>query len=256
MRASLPRTIWIIIRTLYSTLKISIMGLYLRYRGAYDREFADRILRWWAGFLLESVDCTYEVSNKHAVKITTGKPFIIMSNHLSHYDIPLIFVALPGSIRMLTKKELFKVPIWGRALKAAEFLSIDRHNREQAIKDLDNARAQMATGLAVWIAPEGTRSRSGKLGTFKKGGFVLAIQTQAMIIPVGITGSEKILHANSLLKFNLSQHVKVNIGPPIDASRYSLESRDQLIENTRDAIATLTGEKKQADLLPTGTDML
>jgi 1-acyl-sn-glycerol-3-phosphate acyltransferase len=72
-----------------------------------------------------------------------------MSNHRSHYDIPLIFLSLPGSIRMLTKKELFNIPIWGRGLRAAEFLSIDRRDHAQAMKDMEYAKERMQSGIVL-----------------------------------------------------------------------------------------------------------
>jgi 1-acyl-sn-glycerol-3-phosphate acyltransferase len=142
---------------------------------------------------------------------------------------------------MLTKKELFKIPLWGSGMKAAEFISIDRHDHEQALKDLDEARKMMETGIVLWVAPEGTRSRTGKLGEFKKGGIMLALQMGAVIIPVGIQGSEKILKPDSF-EFNLNQKVLVNIGETIDASNYSMDERDRLMNDIRRAMLDLSGQ--------------
>lgn len=241
MKASFLQKMWIMVKTVASTLGISILVLYMRFTKTYDREYSDGVLRWWANLLLDSVRVYRKVSNPHLVTIQPGKPYIIMSNHRSHYDIPLIFTSLPGSIRMLTKKELFKVPIWGRGLKAAEFLSIDRHDHSQALKDLETAKEKMRSGIILWIAPEGTRSRNGALGEFKKGGFMVAIQTGATIIPVGIVGSEKILKPKSR-DFYLDQSVEIKVGKPIDASAYTIESRDELMEEVRESIASLIGE--------------
>jgi 1-acyl-sn-glycerol-3-phosphate acyltransferase len=144
---------------------------------------------------------------------------------------------------MLTKKELFRVPIWGKGMQAAEFISIDRHNLEQALKDLDEARKIMQSGIVLWLAPEGTRSRTGRLQDFKKGGFMLALQTGAVIIPVGIKGSETILPPDTF-GFVLGRKIEVNIGEPIDSSLYTLEQRDALMQNVRQAIEGLTGEKE------------
>lgn len=239
MKASFIQKTGIIIKSIYVTLKISLLGIYLRYSNIYERDYADKVLRWWSQRLLDIVSATYEVLNPHQVSLIPGRPYIVMSNHRSHYDIPLIFVSLPGSIRMLTKKELFKVPIWGRGLKAAEFLSVDRRNREQAIKDMNIARDKMESGIVVWIAPEGTRSRTGCLGEFKKGGFITAIQTGATIIPVGIKDTDRILKPDTW-DFYLDQKVMVNIGSPIDASKYSIEKRDQLMQDVRNSIISLT----------------
>ncbi len=241
MKASFLKRILIILTTIAPTLVISIYGLYMRFTNTYDREHATNVLRWWSTILLKAVDASWEVKNPHHVTITPGRAHIIMSNHRSHYDIPLIFVSLPGSIRMLTKKELFKIPIWGRAMKAVEFISIDRHNHEQALRDLDEARKMMESGIVLWVAPEGTRSRTGKLGEFKKGGIMLALQMGAVIIPVGIQGSQKILKPDSF-EFNLNQKVLVNIGETIDASGYSMDERDRLMNDIRRAMQDLSGQ--------------
>jgi 1-acyl-sn-glycerol-3-phosphate acyltransferase len=240
MKASFLMKILIIIKTVASTLGISVFALYLRFTKTYDRRFADSILRWWSQYLLKTVKATWEVINPGQVMLVPGKPYIIMSNHRSHYDIPLIFISLPGSIRMLTKKELFNIPLWGRGLKAAEFLSIDRHNHEQALRDLVDAKNKMESGVVLWIAPEGTRSRTGELQPFKKGGFMLALQMKAMIIPVGINGSENIHNPDSTDLF-LNQRARVNIGRPIDASLYSMRQRDRLMQDVRNAIEELVG---------------
>jgi 1-acyl-sn-glycerol-3-phosphate acyltransferase len=241
MKASLFRKVLIIVQSTASTLGISLFALYMRITNTYDRKLSDRILRWWSGYLLKAAKVRYEVSNPHNVTLEAGVPYIVMSNHRSHYDIPLIFVSIHGSIRMLTKKELFKVPIWGRGLKAAEFVSIDRKNHGQAMKDLEIAKAQMQSGIVLWIAPEGTRSRSGALGGFKKGGFMVAIQTGAMIVPVGIQNTEKILPPDTL-SFNLNQQVRLTLGEPIDASKYDIEQRERLMEEVRDAIQALANQ--------------
>lgn len=241
MKASLIRKLLIVAQSIASTLGISLFALYMRITNTYDRKLADRILRWWSGYLLKAVNVGYEVSNPHNVTLEPGIPYIVMSNHRSHYDIPLIFVSIHGSIRMLTKKELFKVPVWGRGLKAAEFVSIDRKDHDQAMKDLETAKAQMKSGIVLWIAPEGTRSRTGALGDFKKGGFMVAIQTGAVIIPVGIAHTEKILPPDTW-EFHLNQQVRFNIGKPIDASKYGIEQRDRLMEDVRDAIQSLASQ--------------
>ncbi|MBU1671298.1 MAG: 1-acyl-sn-glycerol-3-phosphate acyltransferase [Actinobacteria bacterium] len=226
----------------YATLRITLVVLYrVNFRGGYPREFGDRLLRWWAGKLVDSVRIRYVVHDPHGLELEPGKRYIIMSNHRSHYDIPLVILALPGSIRMLTKKELFKVPLWGRGLKAGEFISIDRSDIEQAKKDLAAARRKMESGVVLWIAPEGTRSRTGKLGPFKKGGSIMAIESGATIIPVGIQGTENVLRPKTL-DFHLDQDVTINVGQPIEASRFTIEQKDLLLAEVRGAIAELCGE--------------
>jgi 1-acyl-sn-glycerol-3-phosphate acyltransferase len=242
MRANLLQKLRIMAVTIYATLTITIIVLYrVNLRGGYPREFGDKWLKWWAGKLVGAVRIRYKLIDPLDTKIEPGKRYIIMSNHRSHYDIPLMNLTMPGSVRMLTKKEFFKVPLWGRGLVAGEFISIDRSDFEQAKKDLDAARAKMESGVVLWIAPEGTRSRTGRLGPFKKGGFVMAVESGATIIPVGVQGTENVLKPKTS-EFFLDKDVTITIGTSIEASRYTMEDKDQLIDEVRASIAELCGE--------------
>jgi len=242
MKASFIRKVLIMIVSLYVTLRITVIVLYWTgIKGGYPRKDGDGLLTWWSNGLVNAARIKKTVFDPFNVRIEPGKRYIIMSNHRSLYDIPLSILSLPGSIRMLTKKELFRIPLWGRGMAAGEFISIDRHNIEQAKKDLKAAGEKMEDGIVLWIAPEGTRSRTGRLGSFKKGGFILAIETGAQIIPVGIRGSEKVLPAKTW-DFYLDQQVAIHIGKPIDASAYTLENKDALIEAVRRELNALCGE--------------
>ena len=242
MKASPPRKILIMLVSLYVTLRITIIVLYwMNFKGGYPRKDGDGLLNWWSNGLVNAVRIQKTVFDPFGIRIEPGKRYIIMSNHRSHYDIPLTILSLPASIRMLTKKELFKIPLWGRGMAAGEFICIDRKNIEQAKQDLKKAREKMEDGIVLWISPEGTRSRTGRMGPFKKGGFILAIEAGAQIIPVGIRGSEKVLQPKTW-EFFLDQKVDIHIGKPIDASAYTLENKDELIEAVRREISILCGE--------------
>jgi 1-acyl-sn-glycerol-3-phosphate acyltransferase len=242
MKASLPRKIFIMLVSLYVTLRITVIVLYwVSFKGGYPRKDGDRLLNWWSNGLVNAVRIKKTVFDPFSIRIEPGKRYIIMSNHRSHYDIPLTILSLPASIRMLTKKELFRIPLWGRGMAAGEFISIDRNNIEQAKHDLKKAREKMEDGIVLWIAPEGTRSKTGRMGTFKKGGFILAIEAGAQIIPVGIRGSEKVLQPKTW-EFFLDQKVDIHIGKPIDASSFTLENKNELIEVVRSEISVLCGE--------------
>ncbi|MDY0039887.1 MAG: lysophospholipid acyltransferase family protein [Desulforhabdus sp.] len=241
MKASKLEAYLIVLKSLAITLWISIETIYKVYRGIETREQCDRRLRWWSAKLLSYLRLSYASVNPKGVSFTPGKPYIIMSNHSSLCDIPLIFVTMPGSIRMLTKKELFDVPIWGRGMREGEFISVDRDNRRQALKDLQEAQRKMESGIILWVAPEGTRSQTGKLGHFKKGGFMLAMKTGATIIPVGIRGAFHVLPAKTL-DFQLGSPVEVHIGEPVDASKFTAKTRNQLMQQVEQQLLQLTGQ--------------
>lgn len=236
-----------IMRSIWATFTISLQVLINAARGKLNRQKVDQLTRKWSNKLLQIVGLNYQVAGQAFTHYPANRCIILMCNHSSLYDIPLAISALPGSIRMLAKRELFKVPIWGQAMRAAEFLSIDRKNREQAIKDLQAARAKMQDGIVLWIAPEGTRSKDGTLLPFKKGGFILAIQTGAIIIPVGIRGAAEVLAARTLA-LNFNQHVDIHLGEPIDAAEYTLETKDQLMTRVRDSLSKLVSKADTPNL--------
>jgi 1-acyl-sn-glycerol-3-phosphate acyltransferase len=209
--------------------------------GKCPRASVDAWMQSWARKIIHAVRLHYTVCNPSQVNFNQPRNYIIMSNHSSHYDIPIIVLSVPGSVRMLTKQELLRIPIWGLSLTRAEFVYIDRHNREQAIRDLDNAKEKLISGIRLWIAPEGTRSRTGTMQTFKKGGFMLAIQTGAIIVPVGIRGANRVLPAKTW-QFHLNQRVEVTIGEPVDASQYTIDDRNKLMQVVEHRIREASGQ--------------
>ncbi len=237
---------WLFLKCSLVTLYISVVTIFEFRFGKFTRQGGDQRLRWWSSKLLEYIDLKYELHNTNHFEFKPNHPYIIMCNHTSLFDIPLTFMAFKGSIRMLAKKELFSVPVWGKGMELGEFVSIDRFNRGQALKDLQKAREKMGSGIILWIAPEGTRSRNGKLQPFKKGGFVLALETGATIIPLAIRGAEEVMPYGKSKVYMHSQ-VELYVGQPIDARNYKPEDRNLLIEDVRKVLQSLLGEKYRSD---------
>lgn len=247
MKANFFQTLWILIRSISITAFYCVASIYKHFRGTTNREWVDDILQRWTSHLLRFAKVHYTVINPHGVKPEPGKPTIIMCNHSSLYDIPLGYKAFPEhSMRMLAKKELSRIPIFGRGMADAEFVFIDRQHRNQAVKDLQKAKELMESGILLWISPEGTRSKSGKLAPFKKGGFVTAIEAEATIIPMGIRGAFDILPAKKIFAVHLNEHAEIHIGKPIDAGKYTLGNKNELIDLVWDRINTLTGESEES----------
>ncbi|KTC91876.1 lysophospholipid acyltransferase family protein [Legionella cincinnatiensis] len=242
MKINQFRTAWVICALMFYTAVTSIRCISKYFLSTLNRSWTDKALHHWVDQLLNEVQVEYKVINPFNIQPQAGKATIIMCNHSSAYDIPLAFKAFPNhSIRMLSKKELAKIPLMGKAMAAAEFPFIDRKNKYQAIKDLAFAQHLMESGIIMWIAPEGTRSKDGKLGPFKKGGFITAIQSKATIIPIGIRGANNILPARSF-NIHLKQKAEIHIGKPIDASQFTLGNKEELIKQTFIAIKELVGE--------------
>jgi 1-acyl-sn-glycerol-3-phosphate acyltransferase len=148
--------------------------------------------------------------------------YVYMSNHQSHLDIPMLYAALPGrTIRMVGKTELFQIPLWGRGLRAAEFIEVDRSDRTRAVASMKRAGDLIRDGVSVYLAPEGTRSRDGRVGPLKKGGFHLATSTGVPIVPIAIRGTIEILPRGGR-SARPGCTVDVHIGAPITVGNRSI----------------------------------
>ena len=158
-----------------------------------------------------------------------------MSNHQSLYDIPVLYRTLPLRLRMVAKAELFRIPIWAQAMRAAGFIELDRSARERAIESLERAKAAIERGTSIWIAPEGTRSQDGSLGAFKLGGFHLAAGAGARILPVTVSGTRAILPAKGA-RVTPGAEVRVTVHAPVDPADYGGEVTDPLVQAVRRAI--------------------
>jgi len=238
MPARKLRTAWIMLLSSLYTLFTCSLAVVHAMLGSLDRKRANRYLREWCTRLLRAARVTVKVVNPHKVSFTDNHCYILMPNHSSLYDIPICYAHLQGTIRMVVKKELFKIPIFGRAMRVSEHIVLDRKNRKQSIKALQTIKEKMQSGVVIWIAPEGTRSTTGELGEFKKGGFLAAIQTEAKIIPLGIRGAKNILPTKTW-QFHLNQKIELHIGKPIDASQYTRKEINKLMTKVSTTIHTL-----------------
>lgn len=188
-----------------------------------------RALLWTAGVALR---VTFEAP------LDPKQPYVFMANHLSTVDIWALFVALPMKIRFIAKKQLGRIPIFGWAMAVGRFIFIDRQNPLAARRSIDQAAERIRTGSSVAIFPEGTRSRDGLLGPFKKGGFHLAMQAGVPIVPVGIRGAREVMPRGSLILRR--GPVTLEIGAPIATKDVPVAQRDALVERVRNEVARLS----------------
>lgn len=231
-----PKSLALTLKTVYETLAISWPTVVDAALNRVTKEECDDRLESWSRKIVEHAKVTLDVRGREHMQ--PGKTYLVMSNHQSHYDVPVLFHVIGKNIRMITKKELFDVPIFGKAMMEAGFISIDRQNRQSAMKSLAEAKEKMAAGTHVWIAPEGTRSVTGQLGPFKKGGFALAMDAGLMILPVTISGTRDILIAKGV-RSKHNAHVTITFHAPIDATKFSGKNgREKLMEEVRGTIAS------------------
>jgi 1-acyl-sn-glycerol-3-phosphate acyltransferase len=200
------------VRVLGAMARITAPTLVDVARGSLERGAIDERARWFGRRVVELLDIKLDTSGAGNVP---ARAVVYMSNHQSHLDIPMLYATLPSpTIRMLAKAELFRIPLWGRGLRAAEFIEVDRSNHGRAVQSIEHAARLVREGVSVYLAPEGTRSIDGRIGKLKKGGFHLAIETGAPIVPVAIRGTINIMPRGGLV-MHPGQQVSLRIGAPI-----------------------------------------
>jgi 1-acyl-sn-glycerol-3-phosphate acyltransferase len=159
-------------------------------------------------------------------------------------DIWAVFVTIPASFRFIAKKQLARIPLFGWAMSAGRFIFIDRQNPLAARRSMDEAARRIRSGQSVVIFPEGTRTRTGHLLPFKKGGFHLAIDSGAAIVPVAIRGSRTAMPRGAALI--RAGTVAVEVDEPIPTTGMTAADRDALMERVRGRIAAMLGEPIEA----------
>jgi 1-acyl-sn-glycerol-3-phosphate acyltransferase len=185
----------------------------------------------WSRWILKV--CGIRVDVEGLEHVDPRQVYIIMSNHLSNFDIFVTLAALPLKIRFVAKKELLKVPVFGQALALSGHIVIDRSNPEQAVERINAQAARgIGEGFCILFYAEGTRSPDGKVHAFKKGGVSLALRARLPIVPMSVSGTRKFLPKGRFI-IRPRGRVKLVLDKPIDTTGYDLARRDELNELVR-----------------------
>lgn len=223
----------------------SLWGIVLR---LYDST-GDKVLdlaRAWSRWVTSFAGVDIEVETRG--RLDPAQPYVFMANHASSLDIWAAFVAIPRRLRMIAKKQLGLIPLFGWVMRAGRFIFIDRGNGVAARRSIDEAGERIRNGDSVLIFPEGTRTRDGSLGPFKKGGFHLAVKAGVPIVPVALKGTRELMPRGSYLL--RAGKVTAIIGEPIPTQGLSEEERAALSERVRGIVdGMLAGEAKDSALV-------
>jgi 1-acyl-sn-glycerol-3-phosphate acyltransferase len=178
----------------------------------------------WARTIIRISGIKVDVEGRD--NIPMGEPVVFACNHASQFDIPILYEALPVQFRFVVKKELFKIPIFGFAMRHAGYVPIDRSGGKAALRSLYEAAERVKKGASIIIFPEGTRSPDGRLKPFKMGGILIAINAGCPIVPVAISGSHNVLPKGSLRV--RPGRIKVTFGLPVQ----TVGPKDPLTKNS------------------------
>jgi 1-acyl-sn-glycerol-3-phosphate acyltransferase len=198
-----------------------------------DQDDVDRTVARWCRHVFRLARAT--VTAQGVEHVVPGQAYVLLSNHTSLIDIPAVLVAFPGRLRFVAKEELGRVPVFGRALREAGVVLVDRGDRARAIGQLEAVRARIGEGTSVWIAATGGRSLPGELGAFKKGGFHVSLQLGVPILPTWIAGASEVIAPSSWAS-TTGQTLRVAFGPPIPTAGLGRGDLDGLMARAREAL--------------------
>lgn len=197
----------------------------------------DKAPRWWSSAVLWAVGIKVRVHGMENVK--SDQPHIFASNHVSWFDVPALAKVLPR-YKFVAKAELFKVPIFGRAMRAAGMVEIQRENRKAAFGAYDVAAERIRGGNSVVVFPEGTRGHAYPLRPFKKGPFVMAIAAGVPIMPVIVHGTIEIMPKGSLRA--QPGAIDIHLLRPVSTTSVDYDHREALMQTVRDRMANAMRE--------------
>jgi 1-acyl-sn-glycerol-3-phosphate acyltransferase len=218
----------IVLVTITDSLIVIVAYVFKRRKYNFFKHYqgwADRILKI-SGIKLKIIG---------ASNVKSDETYIYASNHSSMFDIPIIFYSLKNEIRIIYKKELEKIPVFGYQLRKSPFIAVTRNDPRKSMQSLEEAIEIIKQNINVIIFPEGTRSKDGKVADFKRGAFMIASKSGKPIIPVTIIGSSEIMPKGKL--FFEPKDVQVIIHPPVYyPENLSKQDEKKLMDDVRNTI--------------------
>lgn len=232
------RTIWVVLNLIFWTIIWGIVGLFLSIFEWKGKIFG-KIAQIWSKLILASAGVKYSVYGLD--HLAPEQNYVFTGNHESPFDIPLAFAGIKHHLVSISKIEYKWIPIFGWAMQVAKHIFIDRNNQTKAIESLKKAAVSLKSNpRSILLFPEGTRSTDGKIHKFKKGGLLLAIETQIPVVPMVLCGTSSV--ATKGARKLKSASVELRIGKPIDTKGMTYDDRHELTDKVYKAVVMLKSE--------------
>ncbi len=232
---SLIRGIFVLLVIPLNTIVSSLVAILFLVVFRCPAQKAQIIPRIWGKIMLIASGVKVRVEGLD--RLDPKQAYIFAANHQSQFDIFAMQGCFNFDFRWLAKKELFDIPLFGRAMRQSGAIPIDRSRGRQAVKSLNEAAKRIAEGTSVVIFPEGTRNSGGKLLPFKTGGMVLAVKSGVPLVPVAICGTDKVLPKGKSL--TRSGEVVIRVGEPVETKKYTAKQKQELAEEIREQVKQL-----------------
>lgn len=233
------RGVFVLLLAPFLTLVTSLLAILFLVVFRISPKSAQVLPKTWGKIILAASGVSVKVEGLK--NIEKNATYIFAANHQSQFDIFALQGCFDHDFRWLAKKELFQIPLFGRAMQLAGYISVDRSHGRQALKSLQKAAERIASGTSVILFPEGTRSLDGELHDFKSGGMVLAIKSGVPLVPVGISGTFAILPKGKLLA--KPGEIIIRVGQPVETKDFSVKQKHDLAEKIREQVADLLIDK-------------
>jgi 1-acyl-sn-glycerol-3-phosphate acyltransferase len=200
-----------------------------------DERAPDPLLRFWCNNLLRAAGVREEVHGLERLPVGNA---VYICNHQSNFDPVLIYARLGKHLRFIAKRELFRIPFFGGALRATGMIPVDRSGSERDKEAIGRAVELVRTRVSILSFAEGTRDPQGTLRPFKKGASVLALQAQVPLVPLAVAGTKDVMQKRSLL-IHGGRPAVLMVGEPLLTQGLTLEDRDALTERAHAAVSAL-----------------
>jgi 1-acyl-sn-glycerol-3-phosphate acyltransferase len=250
---SFLRTIFAIVTAFVVTTVLGLMTIVAGLLGVEDKPdgIYDKIPRWWSRSVMWAGGIKVRV---HGLEnYDDGEPRIFASNHVSWFDVAGLAKVLPRH-KFVAKAELFKVPIFGRAMRAAGMVEIQRDNRKAAFGAYEVAAQRIRQGNSVVVFPEGTRGYDYRLRPFKKGPFVLAIAAGVPVVPIIVHGTIGILPKGSFRVHPGT--IDIHLLESVSTTSVDYDHREALMQTVRKRMADAMQDLYGVEALPNSSSRL